>query len=122
MIITELAQAFTALLKAGKSEQASADFHADDITSLEPMTGEMAVSQGRAAVEAKAAWWVANHEVHKLDVEGPFTHGEQFAVIFGIEVTPKGGPKAGQRMAMREIGLYTVGDGRIVEERFFYSA
>ena len=116
MTTQDLAQAFTALLKAGKSEQAGADFWADDIVSLEPMTGDMAVSTGRAAVEAKSTWWYANHEVHKMEVEGPFPHGDQFALIFDIEVTPKGG----QRMAMREIGLYTVKDAKIVEERFFY--
>ena len=29
-------------------------------------------------------------------------------------------PKDGQRMAMDEHGLYTVQNGKIVEERFFY--
>ena len=39
------------------------------------------------------------------------------AVIFDMDVTAK---QTGQRMQMREIGLYTVRDGKIVEERFFY--
>ncbi|PZW47073.1 ketosteroid isomerase-like protein [Humitalea rosea] len=116
MTTKEIADAFTALCKAGKFEEAGAEFWADDVVSLEPMTGDMAIARGRAAVEAKGAWWYANHEIHKVEVEGPFPHGDQFAVIFAMEVTPKGG----QRMAMREIGLYTLKDGKIVEERFFY--
>jgi ketosteroid isomerase-like protein len=43
-------------------------------------------------------------------------NGDQFALRFSMDVTPKGGA----RLQMDEIGLYTVRDGKIVEERFFY--
>ena len=39
----------------------------------------------------------------------------QFVVRFKMEVTPKGK----QRMNLDEVGLYTVQNGKIVEERFF---
>ena len=39
-------------------------------------------------------------------------------VGFKMDVTPKGGA----RHTMDEVGLYTVKDGRIVEERFFYGS
>ncbi|MCJ0763863.1 SnoaL-like domain-containing protein [Variovorax terrae] len=116
MEIQELAQAFTALCKQGKFEDAGRVHWADDIVSLEPMTGEMAELKGRAAVEGKGAWWYANHEIHDVSVEGPYVHGQQFVVRFKMDVTPKGG----QRMAMDEVGLYTVRNGKIVEERFFF--
>jgi ketosteroid isomerase-like protein len=38
-------------------------------------------------------------------------------VRFTMDVTPKGG----QRMSMDEVGLYTVKDGKVVEERFFFN-
>lgn len=112
----DLAQAFTALCKQGQFEEAGRIYWDDDILSLEPMTGEMAELQGRSAVESKGTWWYANHEIHSVTVEGPYVHGAQFVVRFKMDVTPKGG----QRMALDEVGLYTVRNGKIVEERFFF--
>ncbi len=111
------ADAFTALLKAGQHDEAAAQYNAEDIVSIEQMEGPMARLEGKAAVKAKGEWWYANHEWHGGDVQGPFVNGDQFAVIFDMDVTAK---QTGQRMQMREVGLYTVKGGKIVEERFFY--
>ena len=46
-------------------------------------------------------------------------HGDQFAVRFTMDVTEKA---SGQRTRMDEIGLYTLKNGKIVEERFFYES
>ncbi len=118
MTTQELAQAFTDLLKQGKADEAGKTYWSDDIVSMEAMEGDMAVLKGRKAVDGKAAWWYANHEVHSLGVEGPYVHGDQFVVRFTMDVTPKGG----QRMKMDEVGLYTVRQGKIVEERFFFGS
>jgi len=118
MTTQELAQAFTDLLKSGKSDEAGRTYWSDDIVSMEAMEGDMAVLKGRKAVDGKGAWWYANNEVHGMQVEGPFVHGSQFVVRFGMDVTPKGG----KRMKMDEVGLYTVKDGKIVEERFFFGS
>ena len=120
MSIHEIAQEFTQLCKDGRFEDAGRTFWSDDVVSLEPMDGPMARTEGRKAVQAKGEWWYANHEVHSTRTEGPFVHGDQFAVIFDIDVTPRTGERAGQRMALREIGLYTVRDGKVIEERFFF--
>ena len=71
------------------------------------MPGPMARLQGAAAIAGKAKCWVSNHEVH----------GDQFAIRFNYDLTPKGG----SRTSMDEIGLYTVMTGKITEERFFYA-
>lgn len=113
----ELAKDFLALLKDHKHEAAAERYNADDIVSHEPMEGPMAVCRGKAAVKGKGDWWTSAHEVHKMDVAGPFVNGEQFALHFDIEVTVK---ETGARQAMSEVGLYTVKNGKIVEERFFY--
>lgn len=118
MSTQELAKAFTDMCKAGKFEAAGKQFWSDDIVSIEPMTGDMARLQGRKAVEGKSVWWAENHEVHGAKVEGPFTNGDQFVLRFEMDVTPKGQ----SRMTMREVGLYTVKNGKIVEERFFFGA
>jgi hypothetical protein len=113
----DLAKTFTELCTKGQLEAAGRKFWSDDVVSREPMTGEMAVIKGRKAVEGKGAWWYANHEIHDVKVQGPYVHGDQFAVRFTMDVTPKGG----QRATLDEIGIYTVQGGKIVEERFFYA-
>jgi ketosteroid isomerase-like protein len=117
MTTAEVANAFTDMLKAGDHAGAAAKFNAPDIVSLEAMDGPMARVQGTEAVKAKGDWWNANHEVHDLKTAGPYVNGDQFIVHFSIDVTPK---QTGQRMQMQEAGVYTVKDGKIVEERFYY--
>lgn len=111
-----LAKDFTDLLKAGDFHTPGDRYWSEDVVSIEPMP-QVPPARGRAAVVAKGEWWYANHEIHGTTVEGPWVHGNQFTVRFGIDVTVKA---TGQRIAMDEIGLYTVADGKIVEERFFY--
>lgn len=117
MTVREVAEAFAALCKEGRHDEAGARFWSDDVVSLEAMEGPMAVQRGRAAVEAKGAWWYANHEIHSIVTEGPYVHGDQFALTFRVDVTQK---ENGERMKMTEVGLYTVRDGKVIEERFFY--
>jgi ketosteroid isomerase-like protein len=117
MSTQELAKAFTQLCKDGKFDEAGQRFWSEDVVSREPMEGEMAMMKGRAAVQKKGEWWYANHEIHGVKVEGPYVHGDQFVVRFSMDVTPKGGA----RMSMDEVGLYTVKDGKISEERFFFN-
>ncbi|MGZ5181977.1 MAG: SnoaL-like domain-containing protein [Ramlibacter sp.] len=119
MSVKDIAQEFTRLCKEGKFEEAGQRFWSDRIVSLEPMDGPMARSEG-LAVKAKGDWWYQNHEVHSAVTDGPYVHGNQFAVKFTMDLTPKTGERAGQRLHMEEIGLYTVQDDRIVEERFFF--
>ena len=118
MTTLEIAKAFTALCAEGKFEEAGQAYWSDAIVSCEPMDGPMAKVTGREAVDAKGAWWYANHEIHSVKVEGPYVHGDQFTVRFTMDVTPKDG----ERHTMDEHGLYTVQDGKIVEERFFYGS
>jgi ketosteroid isomerase-like protein len=113
----ETAEAFTAMLKAGDHEGAATKFNAEDIVSYEGMEGPMAVCKGREAVKAKSDWWYANHEIIRSESEGPWVTGDQFVVNFDIEVIVK---ESGERISMKEVGLYTVRDGKIAEERFFY--
>lgn len=117
MTTQALAQDFVELLKAGKHDEAGERYNADDIASYENMEGPMSACSGKAAVKAKGEWWAANHEVHEFTTEGPFLNGDQFAVRFHFDVTVK---ESGERRKMAEIGLYTVKNDKIVEERFFY--
>ncbi|WP_394888079.1 SnoaL-like domain-containing protein [Mesorhizobium sp. AaZ16] len=117
MTTAALAKDFTELLKQGNDEAAAAKYNADDIVSYEAMEGPMAVCHGKEAIKRKGDWWRANHEVHGGSVEGPYVNGDQFAVRFKYDITPKA---TGERVVVDEVGVYTVKGGKISEERFFY--
>lgn len=120
MSTKDVAEDLVALCKAGKFEEASEKYHAEDIVSIEAMgpPGMDLTARGKAAVMAKSEWWYNNHEVQRCDVEGPFVNGDQFAVKFTMDVTQKA---TGQAHHMSEVALYTVKDGKVVEERFLYA-
>jgi ketosteroid isomerase-like protein len=120
MSIQSVADEFTQLCKDAKFEEAGNRFWSDQVVSLEAGDGPMARCEGRKAVDAKGQWWYENHEIHGVTTEGPYVHGDQFAVRFSMDITPKTGEMAGKRVQMTEIGLYTVKGGKVVEERFFY--
>ncbi len=110
--------------KKGENLQVIEKHYDEDVVSVEAAEmGEMTREvQGKNKVVAKNNWWFENNEVHAADAEGPFLHGEdQFAVIFEAEITPKVGPAAGNRVGMKEIGVFTVKNDKIVREEFFYT-
>ena len=48
------------------------------------------------------------------------THLDPLGRARMVDVTPKDGPMKGKRMQMDEAGLYTVKQGKVVQEEFFY--
>ena len=109
-----------ALCRQGKNLEAIEKFYSPDVVSIEAMgmPGMERTQTGIDAIKEKNMWWVDNHEVHGGDVQGPFPHDSRFIVYFKFDVTPK---QTGQRMTMEEMGLFTVENGKIVKEEFFYS-
>ena len=105
-----------------KEKQAMEELYAANIVSVEAMQGPNMPQriEGIDAVRKKGEWWVSNHEIHSSSAAGPYPHGDRFIVNFKYDVTSKTGPMAGQRMKLDECGLYTVKDGKIVQEEFFY--
>ncbi|MCG8458124.1 MAG: nuclear transport factor 2 family protein [Holophagales bacterium] len=121
MQILEVAKGLVALCQEGKHEDAVATYYADDIVSIEGASSPdmPARMEGIEAIKGKNEWWAANHEVHEMRVDGPFVaeDSDQFACVFHIDVTQK---ESGQRLKMSEVAFYTVRDGKIAEERFFF--
>lgn len=118
----KVGQELVDLCRQGRASDAIDTLYAPDIVSIEAASSPAmpARVQGLPAVRGKADWWEKNHDVHSADVEGPWPHGERFIVRFKFNVTSKTGPMAGQRMDLDETALYTVADGKIVQEEFFY--
>jgi ketosteroid isomerase-like protein len=119
MTTHDIASDLVALCKAGKFDESGEKYWAEDVVSVEPggPPGMDPVSHGKAAARAKGEWWAGAHEVHSVGVEGPYVNGDQFIVRFTMDVTNR---ESGQRMQLDETALYTLKDGKIAEERFFF--
>ncbi len=120
MTTQEVANTLVKLCSAGKFEEATKTLYSPDIVSMEAGAppGGSRESKGIQAVIAKGEWWVANHEVHSVKVEGPIVAASHFAVVFKLDVTFK--PQS-RRFVMEEVAVYKVADGKIVYEEFFYN-
>ncbi len=120
MSTMEVGKKLAALCREGKNLEALETLYSKDIVSVEAaaMPGMEKTQKGIEAIKSKNQWWYDNHEVHGGEVYGPYPKDDQFAVVFKFDVTAK---HSGQRMTMEEMGLYTVQDGKIVKEEFFYS-
>ena len=114
-----IAHELVALCRASRNSEAIEKFYAPNILSIEPVGNEQmpAEMSGIKAVRGKNEWWEANNEVHAVEVNGPFVGEDQFAVQYTFDVTFK---PTSQRIQNTEVALYTVKDGKIVREQFFY--
>lgn len=115
-----VAQELVALCREGRNLDAVNKLYSPRIVSVEPvsspeMPGEMS---GLDAIRGKHEWWYENNEIHDMVVKGPFVGDDQFSVYYEFETTFK---PSGQRNRLAEMALYTVRDGKIVREEFFYN-
>jgi ketosteroid isomerase-like protein len=117
----EIADRYVALCKEGRFEACLDELFSKEAVSVEAWAppGMDLVATGLAAIRAKGEWWGNNHEIHKAEVFGPYPNGDRFAVRFVMDVTNK---PSGKRMQMDEIGLFTIENGKIAREEFFYQA
>jgi ketosteroid isomerase-like protein len=117
--VAAVANELVTLCRAGRNLDAIDRLYAADIVSIEPVgSADMpAEMKGRDVIRKKNEWWFDTYEVHRADVHGPYLGENQFAVSYEYDATDK---TSHQRVAMTEMALYTVKDGRIVREQFFY--
>jgi hypothetical protein len=116
MKIEQIAQGLVKFCRKANFNAAIDAYYSDKIVSVEP-AGDDRVTRGLAAVKSRGDWWVANHTVHKMTVEGPFVGKTQFVVRFICDITPKATKK---RFVVDELGIYTVSRGKIVHVQYFY--
>ena len=119
MTTMELGRKLVELCRQGQNLQAIETLYSPDIVSVEAagMPGMPAEMQGRDAILGKNKWWVENHDIHSASCDGPYPHGDRFIVNFKYDITNK---PSGKRMQMEEAALFTVRDGKIGREEFFY--
>ena len=115
-----VADELVSFCRAGRNADAINTLYSADIVSVESMGNESMPREmkGIDAIRGKNQWWGENNVVHAADVQGPFVgNDDKFAVYYNYDVTFK---PTGKRNNMEEMALYTVKDGKIVREQFFY--
>lgn len=117
---TAVAEELVALCQAGRNLDAINKLYSPRIVSVESVGSESMPAEisGIEAIRRKHDWWTENNEVHSAEANGPFVGDNQFAVQYTFETTFK---PTGKREQMTEMALYTVKDGKIVREQFFYN-
>jgi ketosteroid isomerase-like protein len=116
----EIGKKLVNLCREGKNEEAVNTLFSPDIVSVEAGSapGQDPTTKGIAGVLGKGKWWIDNHIIHSANAEGPWPHGDRFIVRFTYDVTFK---PENKRFTMDEAALYTVANGKVVKEEFFYS-
>jgi ketosteroid isomerase-like protein len=120
METAEIAARLVALCREGRFDQCYDELFAEDAENIEMpemADGPLGNARGLPAMRRKAqAWSEGVEQVHSSSVGDPVVAGSWFALPMTMDVTPKGRG----RVAMDELCLYRVRDGRIVREQFFY--
>lgn len=114
-----IADELVALCRSGRNMEAIDAFYSPNIVSVESMGNEEmpAETSGLEAIRFKNKWWIENNDVHSAEADGPFVGDDKFAVHYIFDVTSR---QTGKRNKMEEMALYTVENGKIVREHFFY--
>ena len=123
MSVQSLAKEFVDLCNQGRNFEVMEAMYAPDIVSVEASGQEVA---GKQEVIDKSRRWGAANTVTREKVRGPFfatvdgasdQSSGQFAVHFEFDVTPK---STGRPITLEEVGVYTVENGQISREQFYY--
>lgn len=120
MSVRTVADKYAELVNQGKHFEFMRAFYAPEIVSVEGDGREFA---GKEPVIRKSEVFQGENTIHSQELRGPFFCGDadadagRFAVYLALEFTPKAG---GKRVRHEETGLYTVRNGLVTREEFFY--
>jgi hypothetical protein len=119
MTIQDVAVRLSALCRQGKYEEAQKELYNPDAESEEPphSPGFQSVKGLEAIINKGEQFRNMIETIHGGSVSEPIIAGDHFAISILLDVTLKGMG----RMNMDEIAVYTVKDGKVVKEQFFYS-
>ena len=120
--IREIADKLVNYCRTNDTQTGLNELYAADAVSVEAMAmpgGDSAETKGLDGIRGKHEWWESSFEYHGGNVDGPYMHGDnQFGVIFEMDVTEKA---TGERSQMKEMAVYTVENGKIAKEQFYYT-
>ena len=120
MTTEEIAEKLVSLSREGKFEQIHQELFSPEIISVEPTKeGGWEVEKGFDGLKKKAEQWHGMvEEMIGGEISDPIVAGNHFTCTWKTKVSFKGAPEA---VAMDEVAVYEVKDGKVVLEQFFYT-
>ena len=119
MTTQEVADKLVALCRKGDYDQAIQELYSPDIVSVEPEGVPDRIVKGIDGVIAKGEKFESTLErVNKSIISDPIVAGNHFSCSMLMNVQFKGAPMA---VDMDEVCVYTVREGKIIREEFFYT-
>jgi len=118
MTTQEIANRLVEFCQKGDYEGAHRELYAEDAVSIEPYASENFEKETKgldAIIEKGKKWQSMVKEVNGGSVGEPIVAGNSFGVTMFMDVTMQND----ERMAMTELCVYHVKDGKIVAEQFF---
>jgi uncharacterized protein YbjT (DUF2867 family)/ketosteroid isomerase-like protein len=114
----EVISRYVGLLRQGDFA-AAIDLLAEDVVRVAPLEGEASAAglRGVAAIMENAQRLTADYQIRDVAIDGPYAHGDRFAVQFTFDQVhiPTGKPETAEKMS-----LYTVNDTAITTEQVFH--
>ncbi|WP_415402600.1 nuclear transport factor 2 family protein [Tateyamaria sp. SN3-11] len=119
MSLMDVANELVAGCRENRTTENLEKLYAADAVSVEAMDNGMGREvQGLEAIRGKHDWWDSTFEVLDANVSDPMPNGDdRFAVIFELKAKHN---ESGEVSDMKEVALYTVANGKISREEFFY--
>ncbi|MBC8142823.1 MAG: nuclear transport factor 2 family protein [Armatimonadetes bacterium] len=111
----EIAQKLVAYLGENANVAAIDALYDDAIETVE--ADPVRTRSGKATVRASMQGFADTHSFRYTHISEPLVSGSNFALHLRFEAT---NTASGQGFAVDEIGVYTVKEGHIVREQFFY--
>lgn len=119
MTTQEVANRLVELCREGKYEQVVKELYSPDIVSVEPEGAPNRIVQGLEAIAQKGERFQSMLEkVNSTVVTDPVVAENFFSCAMLMNVVMKGVPHA---IDMDEVCVYTVSNGKVVKEEFFYT-
>lgn len=118
MTTSEIAGHLVELCRKGDFEKAQKDLFSNDAISIEPHATQDFGKETKgldAILEKGKKFSTMVDDTHNIEISEPLIASNSFACTLNMDVTMKGQG----RMAMKELCVYEVKDGKIVSERFF---
>lgn len=119
----EVGKRLVELCKSGEHRRAIEELYAEDAVAVEAMVcgPRGRETRGRNDLLAASDAFNETNEIHSSAVDGPYPFDDRFICFMSIDLTPRQGPMAGQRMQMKEACHYTVKDGKVTRSEFYYA-
>ena len=122
--VEQIAKGVASLCHEGRFLDAVERYYSPSIVSIESVDFGLGREQrGIDAIRQKHAFWEEHNETHGVTVSGPYLGtapaANQFALHFVFDITRKA---TAVRAPLSEMALYTVRDGKIAHEEFFYAS